>query len=621
MVFKQVGTDVDKLSLVFKKFWSNFGLFNKSFTEIGKDFKNGIGIRSLTNFVSKQDVQSLNNFNRELTQGVKFSEAFRHNLSNSHTYVQKQAVAIARLNNQQKILKNQLNANKITQEQYNTAMATNKAQMQSLTSATNQLTFAQKASAVASKALGTALNIAMNVGLTLAINVIISLISKLVNRQEELREEIKETADQARETSKEIFDLYNQYSELSKAVLTDASNKEQLASVTDSLLEKLGYEKSAVQDLVNEYGNLDNAIKNITIQELQEQQDALIADYSLKKGNLLDDSNAFTDSLYSDDAKKMRINVGVDYVLDSHDPILKDVFKILTDSNIFDEVSSSTLKLRNTNETYEDVLANYNAITKAVDLLKDKFNYELLGDNKVFTSLLSQQSTLKTKIDEYNTAVGSLNKNVAQEQILYSLLGKQIPDTVDEFEEYKDTLINSALANDNFVGTEEDVRKAIESSLASMPEFAKFFEVTAKTVKQDAIPSFTNLATSITKAQDAMEDFMGVAGKFGQAIGKAISGAALSTEEMLELLKLAPELASKFEKVGVDEWSAPSNVLLQSATEYGSANNPYNTDYQNSLNTVEQLRKTIAQQEQMIASLTVRDEHTAKQHYNLQKSL
>lgn len=375
-----------------------------------------------------------------------------------------------------------------------------------------------------------------------AIGIVTSAVNKYNQSQEETRQKTKELADQVRETSKEIFDLYNQYNELSEAVLTDASNKEQLTSVTDALLEKLGYEKSAVQDLVDEYGNLDDAIKNITIKELQDQQGALISDYSLKKDNLLDDSNSFSDYFYADSAKQMTIRVGIDYLYDKPDPILEDVFKTLTDSNLFAEVSNSTLKLKNTNETLEGVLANYDAISEAIDLLRDKYDYELLGGNKVFTSLVSQQTNLKTKIDEYNTAVSSLNENVAREQILFSLIGREIPYTVDEFESYKDTLINSALANDSFVGTEEDIRKAIESSLASMPEFAKFFEVTADTVKQDTIPSIEDLTSAYTALSEALDEIYGKQDKLTDAFSKVVSGVKLTRDEILELVDTFPDI-------------------------------------------------------------------------------
>ena len=76
----------------------------------------------------------------------------------------------------------------LSQEEYNASMTANKAQIKSLTTQTKNLTFAQKASAVASKVMGTALKTALNIGLMLAINAIISGIMKLVNRQEEAKQ-------------------------------------------------------------------------------------------------------------------------------------------------------------------------------------------------------------------------------------------------------------------------------------------------------------------------------------------------------------------------------------------------------------------------------------------------
>ena len=149
-------------------------------------------MRSFGNIVSKQDIANFEKFNSEIKSGVSFHKAFNNNLTNSHTYIQQQAVRLRELNIQQKLLGRQLKTNKISQEEYNASMTANKAQITALTTQTQALTFAQKASAVASKFMGTALKTALNIGLMLAINAIISGIMKLVNRQEEAKQKAEE---------------------------------------------------------------------------------------------------------------------------------------------------------------------------------------------------------------------------------------------------------------------------------------------------------------------------------------------------------------------------------------------------------------------------------------------
>lgn len=126
MVFKQLGQDTD---ILIKK----FGVFGKTFKDIGKDFTSGIGMRSLTNIITKKDVESLNSFITAIKKGANYTEAFNTHLSNSPIQIKRQANEIIKLNNQQKVLKRQLDSSKISQEEYNTAMDANNAQLQQIT--------------------------------------------------------------------------------------------------------------------------------------------------------------------------------------------------------------------------------------------------------------------------------------------------------------------------------------------------------------------------------------------------------------------------------------------------------------------------------------------------------
>lgn len=137
MVFRQVGNDTDKLI-------SKFGLLNKSFYDIKRDLQSGQGIRSFGNFIKKEDIANLKKFNFDLKNGKSYLQAYQDNLSNSHTYIKKQGMAIAELYKQQNNLNRQLKQGKITQQEYDTQMAANKAQIQSITTQTGKLTLAQK---------------------------------------------------------------------------------------------------------------------------------------------------------------------------------------------------------------------------------------------------------------------------------------------------------------------------------------------------------------------------------------------------------------------------------------------------------------------------------------------
>ena len=251
MVFRQVGNDTDKLI-------SKFGLLNKSFANIKKDFQNGQGVRSLGNIVTKDDVANLQKFHSDIKNGVGFFKSYNENLKNSHTYVQQQGLAIRELNTQQKVLERQYRYGKITQQEYDTQMSANKVQIQAITTQTGKLTLAQKASTVASKTAGVAMNVAFNMGIMLVINAIITGISTLVNSEKELIDKANESASSLREQNQGITEYEDKITELKDALADETTSEEdaynarkQLVEIQDEIVSKYGLQKDSI-DLVND---------------------------------------------------------------------------------------------------------------------------------------------------------------------------------------------------------------------------------------------------------------------------------------------------------------------------------------------------------------------------------
>lgn len=199
MVFKLVGNDVDGLM-------SRLGLLGKSLADIKNNLANGQGWRSFTNIVGEQDIANFEKFQQEFKDGIKYHKAFNNNLKTSHTYIQQQAYELRRLKTEQKLLTRQLDQEKISRQEYNVALTANKKQLAELTAKTQTLTFAQKASTIASKAMEVALNMALNIDIALLINAIISGISKLVNSQQEAIDKAKEASEAVKSQAEETLD-------------------------------------------------------------------------------------------------------------------------------------------------------------------------------------------------------------------------------------------------------------------------------------------------------------------------------------------------------------------------------------------------------------------------------
>ena len=282
-MFSQTGREINNLSQVFKNFGSNYALFNKSFANIGKDLKNGLGIRSFTNIVSKTDIENFNKFNNALNSGIGYSEAFKDHLSKSSTTIQRQAVEVQKLRIQQNILNTQRQTGKITEEQYSAAMTANKAKMQALTTQTQSLTLSQKAATAASKALAIGLNLISNVAFAIAINLIITGITKLVNKQKELRQSIAETAEEAKRQTDSLNSLIKSYEEFADKTEYTVEEKERLKDIQDQLAESYHNEVSDI-DLVNgKYDEQIAKLKKLQQEKLKDAEASLIAERTYAK--------------------------------------------------------------------------------------------------------------------------------------------------------------------------------------------------------------------------------------------------------------------------------------------------------------------------------------------------
>lgn len=127
--------------------------------------------------------------------------------------------------------------------------------------------------------------------LTVVITAAIAIYSKHQQKLQEQRDAAIDAANSAGELSDEIVDLTNKYLELSEAVKTDASAKDDLLSTQDELIKKLDLEKGRIDELVEKYGNLTDAIKAASIESLQSAERDLRGGLNAYKDQLIDDAD------------------------------------------------------------------------------------------------------------------------------------------------------------------------------------------------------------------------------------------------------------------------------------------------------------------------------------------
>lgn len=408
------------------------------------------------------------------------------NLTQRYQYLKTIAVATQNLTNAQ--LKNVLSSKSLSQQDrvrilslqgLSKEMVTQKLQELGLTNATNTQTVAnnaQTASVFSLKAamigLGRTIKTAIlsnPVGvalmtISLGFSAISSAVSKHNQELEDSRQKTKEAADEASAMSNEISELANKYIKLSDAVKTDSGAKEELLSTQEELLRKLNLEGETIDTLVEKYGSLSEAIKQVSIGNLKEQQIDLIANVDATTTDLLKSADKYFG--------KSIVAMGKD---------AGKAWQVLEDAGI---ISSGTHTsrggewfLQGNNKTIEGAIQNYETLGKAVAALRDStvFMADELADNELFKEIYKRYNNAKESVEGYSSAIDSLNKNVAHQLTISALQGKNIPKTAEEFETFKQGLIDTSIASKQFIGEEQKITSTIENYLATLPEFQEFF--------------------------------------------------------------------------------------------------------------------------------------------------
>lgn len=302
---------------------------------------------------------------------------------------------------------------------------------------------------------------------TVGVTALVSAFTKYKQSIEEAKQATKEAAQEASTLTNELADLTNRYLELSEAVKTDESAKESLLSTQEELLKKLNLEGESVDNLIDKYGSLSEAIRQTTLDTLKQAQIDLIAGLDTAREELLDAGEkgffANKNSIYAtgDDAIK--------------------AFEVLEEAGVITKASYGSggggIALTGDDETPEGILENYQKLDDALKALRDsgKFAMEELSENPLYKEIYNRWNEMRDEVEAYQSAISDLNSNLAQQTMLGALQGMELPDTEESFEQFRQNLIDTAIASKQFIGTAEEIEATINNYLASVPEFAQYY--------------------------------------------------------------------------------------------------------------------------------------------------
>ncbi len=441
MVFKTMGDE-------YSRFFERMGVFGKSFSDIAK---------------TPMSNKALKSFKDQYTYtSSSFKESFiANNLGNATKQVQKQAVEYARLINHQNLYYKQLQKGKLTQEQYDAAITASNAKLKALTAQTDSLTFAQKASAAASKLVVGALNLFANVGISLAISFIISKIYEAVNSQKELREAAVDSANSIEDQSKAMNDLVSQYKTIVDSEKTEAEKTEELNEWKQTLVETYGFEGDKLKEL--------NTERERGIELLKEEIDAV---NQRERGIwLAENSTQFTT------AKEKMTNPSSSSnsrLLDGS--VNSDIFTKISQSNIRDSVKNKFNSIstignstffnfngKNLIETYDNLQNLLSALGNAKNLSDD--------EKRLLNELKKEEKAIKKVLDDYQVIYETGYKYLAQNN--FEDFAKENPlDNVgkENYLSWRDGLLATAEGD---TALEKELLALAEQQF---PDYSKYFE-------------------------------------------------------------------------------------------------------------------------------------------------
>lgn len=315
-------------------------------------------------------------------------------------------------------------------------------------------------------------------GTMLAISVISSLVDKHNQKIEEVNQKTIETGNTAKEEALNIIDSYNSFSQANFAYKNNAGSKKELQTATESLLETLGYEKSAVGELTQEYTNLDNAINNITIDTLDDKIKEMVSGYGVSSDKLLD----LATEMGSENLVFRAYGSSTEQGKTQTNALLK-LKNAGYGSFSPDDTGHYHFRLMNDISNIEDAQDLYERLVEIKDVIYSGTNEGLYSTEELLNTDLFKELDYRIGYYEetYNKVksdIEDINKTVAHKGYLQYTLTNGIPQTLDEFKAMQEKLMQDAKENDifksQFVGSEEDVQTAIRSTLSSFPELSTF---------------------------------------------------------------------------------------------------------------------------------------------------
>ena len=343
--------------------------------------------------------------------------------------------------------------------------------------------------------------------IALAISALISIVGGVNSAIDKHNQKIEEAANKAASLSDDITSLTSSYINLSSQVGENAELKGQLLDVENDLIEKLGLERSTVRELAKEYGSYTDAIKAAALEKLKENELDLVAAQRLAEKNLR--NTFYTDGAYNAALTGVATGSSARNFKGAWSQSIDEFKKMLAEIEqagyrIFgNAVSEFGVDIevwgQGALESAEDYVEFYNRIVKLQQIVLDNGGEEGL----LYQRLDSIREELREHVESYTDSISELNANLAEQYMLDKLIGREVPETKSDFEDFRKELIDAAKDSGQFVGSVTDIEDAFDKLFSHDVSFARFYE-TAEATTEGIAQGAGKGAVEISDLSDAL---------------------------------------------------------------------------------------------------------------------
>lgn len=340
-----------------------------------------------------------------------------------------------------------------------------------------------------------------------AVTAAVSIFTSYQQKVQEARDATLEAGEAAKDEANNIKDLFRAYNTANEAYKSNQGSKEELQSATESLLEALGVEQSKLDELIEKYGGLDEAIQKVTIDSLKDKLSDLTSGYKAAQEELL---KATKDGWFD----------SFSLVEFSHNKNTIKFADTLKDAGLIDSGSYGSAGggiYIGENETIEGVMEIYDNLQKMKKALEDKigesYTREELAESDLYNSLNEKVNSFKEEYDnvlDYVEQMNALSAEIAYNEYVNK---NGIPESRKEFDKLKKSITDSAKTSGEFVGSQKQIEDAVTDTLAKIPELKDFYnqvEEKATTTSEVVTKSADDLTQSVEAAKSFVDGIKNV---------------------------------------------------------------------------------------------------------------